>query len=761
MKPTLQYFTENKIIIILILFLLTFPLILSLNIASAETNNTKVLFDETGPYLGKFFTIHNMGTYGSSGFATLLEENGYTVSTLTEGPITSDKLKGYNVLIIMGEYRNYTDEEVNAIKDFVNNGGGLLLVANVWGDIDGDQNFAYNKIARSFGVDFANNEIVTNDQNYIFYFNVVEITNITPHPVTANVEKFYHMTGTYIKNPGPSTVLATTDSYTWGDVGFTTSEGQTESNYKKDPNERSGPLPVISALDYGKGKVVFIGASYSFINGIIYRSNMWKLGLNSVNWLANQPVPTNYEPAGLFSFNLIVFQLLGMIIFTAIILFGLAYLIRRDKKAGGVQYIKSIKNWKFNALIVLNVFFTFIAGLLFIPINFYLYDLTMYFTYDPYLGYTLIITGALYLFIMVVILFNLIARQRLLVKYSYYNMGIIIFFSGLTVIMGNLYSFPLMQIFTFGSLILIIPMIVNLWYNKNYGSDFVIEGKEFNRLKKLSAKSLPYELMPFYSEAAYIGEGGFGRVFKAKNKEGKDIAIKIPKSFDKRSEKTFITEVSNWSHLKHPNIVELYDYKILPIPYIETELCEGNIEKGMRTLQESVSITYDIAKGLAYAHSQNIIHGDVKISNILEKNGVYKISDWGLSKLKTGDSVTLSGATPSYAAPEQISQEFGKADERTDIYQLGTVFYELITGRLPFEGDISQIYSSILNTEPTHPTEINPNANPVDEIIMKCLNKNKDNRYSSMEELIHELKKYQKPDETLLFDENKENQTEI
>ena len=74
MKSTLKFFTDNKIKIILLLFLLTFSLISSLNIVSAESNNTKILFDETGPYLGKFFTIHNMGTYGSSGFATLLGE---------------------------------------------------------------------------------------------------------------------------------------------------------------------------------------------------------------------------------------------------------------------------------------------------------------------------------------------------------------------------------------------------------------------------------------------------------------------------------------------------------------------------------------------------------------------------------------------------------------------------------------------------------------------------------------------------------------
>jgi serine/threonine protein kinase len=277
---------------------------------------------------------------------------------------------------------------------------------------------------------------------------------------------------------------------------------------------------------------------------------------------------------------------------------------------------------------------------------------------------------------------------------------------------------------------------------------------EFDRLKHLSVKSLPYELHPFFEDSVYLGEGGFGRVFRAKRiKNGTIVAIKIPKSFDKRSEKTFITEVSNWSQLNHPNIVKLYNYKILPIPYIETEYCEGVVEKGMKTLEEAISIVYDVAKGLQYAHTKNIIHGDIKISNILSKNGIYKISDWGLSKLKIGESITLSGATPSYAAPEQISREFGKADERTDIYQLGNVFYELLTGRLPFQGEISEIYSSILKTEPKHPYEINSNAEPVDEIIMKCLNKDKNERYSSMGELIAELEKYKPTDETALFKE--------
>ena len=131
---------------------------------------------------------------------------------------------------------------------------------------------------------------------------------------------------------------------------------------------------------------------------------------------------------------------------------------------------------------------------------------------------------------------------------------------------------------------------------------------------------------------------------------------------------------------------------------------------------------------------------------------MYKISDWGLSKFKADESLSLSGATPSYAAPEQISHDFGKADERTDIYQLGTVFYALLTGQLPFKGEVFQIYSSTLTKMPTPPRKINANAEPVNDIIMKCLNKNKEDRYSSMEELIEALDDFI-ANETILFNE--------
>lgn len=738
-----------------IFFFLFISLFFSIHPVSAQTNDYKVLFDESQPYPGKFFTINNIGAFGSSGFATLLQENGYSVSRVTEKPLTTEKLRGYDVLIILGNFRNYTDDEVKAINEFVKNGGGLLLVATSWGEVDGDQNFSFNKIARSLGVSFAYNEVITDDEHYLFFNNFVTITDIRPSPITNNVSKFYNVVGTYIKDPGTSTVVAYSDNDSFGDMGFPIEGQQTTSNFIKDTNESSGPLPVISYMEYGKGRVVFMGSAGSFTNSVFYRDNAWILALNSMNWLSHQPVPSSYQVAGIIPINLpdFFYRIIGSVLFAIILVTALFLKLRRDKKnERTLMKIESIKNWKFRSLIAINVAFTVLAGIIFIPINFFLFDVTQPFLYDPNLGYILLIIGSLFLFFMGVIIYNIITRQNLLIKYNYFNIIILLYFIGLTILLGDVFGFPLMILFTVGGIILLVPLVVNLWIHRNYGYYLIIEGKEFDRLEKLSANALLYEFRAIYSDLDYLGEGGFGRVFKAVNKEGQKVAIKIPKTFDKRAERTFITEVSNWSHLNHPNIVKLYDFKILPIPYIETEYCPESLKKELKPLDEAVNVIHEVASGLRYAHNKNIIHGDIKFSNILIKDGVYKISDWGLSKLKTDESLSLSGATPSYAAPEQISHDFGKADERTDIYQLGIVFYALLTGRLPFKGEVFQIYTSTLTKTPKPPAEINANSKPVNDIIMKCLSKNKEDRFSSMDDLIEALDDFI-ASETILFDD--------
>lgn len=725
--------------------------------AYASSNDPKVLFDETGPY-GKYYTIYNIGPLGASTFANLLSENGFTVSRVTDPPLTYDKLKNYDILIIMAPERNYTSNEINAIKKYVSEGGGLFLMGDVWGAEDGNQNYAFNQIAQTFGVSFAYNVIVLDKQHNAGFSQYIKISNLTNNRLNSNISHFYLLRSTYISNTGNSQVTAYSDADSWADNQFLTSEGTSMFNEKKESGEVTGPLAVSATMEYGKGRIVFMDVG-SFVNSWIYRSNGWKLEINAVNWLTKQPIPSSYNKAGLFSPTLADFEynIIILVIISIILIGGLSYKIRRDHKNIGLKPVKTIKNWKYNGLLGLNSIFLILGLIIFIPINIFLLDSSQE-IYDPYFSMTLLILGIPFLFFTGMTIYNIFHRQRIAANYSYLNIVILLFFAFLTIFIGDMFAFPMMELFTLASLILLIPFLVNLWIIHKYGNDLIIEGKEFNRLAKLSNKALPYELHAFYKDSSYIGEGGFGRVFRAKRKDGLEVAIKIPKTFDKRSEKIFVSEVSIWQHLNHPNIVQLNDFKILPIPYIEMEYCEEALGHEKKPLKEAIDVIYSVANGLKYAHTQNIIHGDVKTSNIMINKGVYKISDWGLSKIKSEDSITLSGATPQYAAPEQISHEFGKADERTDIYQLGTVFYELVTGILPFKGEMSVIYGSILNTKPKNPSEINPESMDVEKIIMKCLNKDKNERYSSMDELISELEKYHEPitDKTVLFKEKDE-----
>jgi len=256
----------------------------------------------------------------------------------------------------------------------------------------------------------------------------------------------------------------------------------------------------------------------------------------------------------------------------------------------------------------------------------------------------------------------------------------------------------------------------------------------------------PPQLAYKYTDVEFIGKGGFARVYKAKRRDGKVVAVKIPLSLDENTGKAFLREITNWLHLKHPNIVHLYDANVLPIPFLEMEYCESSLEKLPKPMKprEAALLIFNIAEGLKYAHSKGIIHRDLKPSNILIKDSTPKISDWGLSKVVTETHTTTPVSyTPHYAAPEQISRRFGRPDHRSDIWQLGVIFYELVTGRRPFEGDgLVEIASRITMDEPLPPSELNPEVREVEPIIMACLEKDMEKRYHSAAELQFELATY-------------------
>lgn len=261
-------------------------------------------------------------------------------------------------------------------------------------------------------------------------------------------------------------------------------------------------------------------------------------------------------------------------------------------------------------------------------------------------------------------------------------------------------------------------------------------------------RHFPYELTPDYENAGLIGKGGFARVFRAnRKKDNAEVAVKIPISIEKSIGKSFLREMENWTKLKHQNIVELFDYNVLPLPYFEMELCDTCLETILKPMEieKAAWMIFNIAEGLKFAHNKHIIHRDIKPQNVLLKKGIPKISDWGLSKLiaesKTS-TMTSAALSLKYAAPEQISKKFGAKDEQTDIWQLGTIFYELVTGRPPFEGDdLGEIGFSIVTEPIVLPSEINEKFARVDNIVAKCLQKEKTKRYKNMVELQRDLVK--------------------
>jgi len=263
--------------------------------------------------------------------------------------------------------------------------------------------------------------------------------------------------------------------------------------------------------------------------------------------------------------------------------------------------------------------------------------------------------------------------------------------------------------------------------------------------KPKTSRNFPPELTELFHDVELIGEGGFARIFKAKRKrDGKEVAVKIPISLDRITGKSFLREIENWTKLEHPNIVKVYDYNILPIPYVEMELCDcslADLQKPVNA-EKATWLIFNIAEGLKYAHSMGIIHRDLKPQNILVKDGIPKISDWGLSKIMDESNLTPSTLlTPLYAAPEQITGS--EEDHRTDIWHLGVVFYELVTGEVPFKGDnFVDIGIAITTKQPISPSEINPKAKELNSTILKCLEKDKTKRYQSVEELQKDLASY-------------------
>ena len=271
--------------------------------------------------------------------------------------------------------------------------------------------------------------------------------------------------------------------------------------------------------------------------------------------------------------------------------------------------------------------------------------------------------------------------------------------------------------------------------------------RSLTRISPILTTSVEEEFARKYEFIRLLGEGGFASVYLVKRKsDGRLVVLKIPRLCEEAG-RIFLREIYVWKTLKHSNIVELYDANIVPAPYLELEYVEGvevNNRRcvSLRELPKPVSgdilvkIIMGVVAALEYAHGQNVWHLDLTPNNILLKSDyTAKVSDWGLAKIKIEESPSLVGFTPQYAAPEQLSSELGEISDRTDIYQLGLVIYELTEGRKPFKAEnVHQLYQKILSEKP----EISP-KNKYKHIIEKCLKKNPNERYKNIKELKKEF----------------------
>jgi len=318
--------------------------------------------------------------------------------------------------------------------------------------------------------------------------------------------------------------------------------------------------------------------------------------------------------------------------------------------------------------------------------------------------------------------------------------------------------------------IIVISAIGGIWYErtwwrKRHGRDDRNEGTQSRNITVVNktgypvqgdagpenprhyAARLPPTLEEKYPGAEYMGEGGVGRVFRAKDAEGRTVAIKVPIRFDEVTGTHFTKELQLWQGLHHKNIVEIYSANIFPVPYIEIEYYRTSLAEMRLPLspEKSVEIITGVAEGLKYAHERGIIHRDIKPENVLMSDeGVPKITDWGLAKALTDTKQTaLISFSPDFAAPEQLAPNlFGDTGPWTDIYQLGVLFYSLVTGQVPFQREgIAAVMHAILYDDPALPQLPGPGITTIREIILKCMKKNPGDRYASVTEILADLKK--------------------
>jgi len=271
-------------------------------------------------------------------------------------------------------------------------------------------------------------------------------------------------------------------------------------------------------------------------------------------------------------------------------------------------------------------------------------------------------------------------------------------------------------------------------------------GGEPSEIPGAPTASLIYEDM---EKLEPVGSGGNADVYKAvaDTPRGEVIlALKEPRmsgTLHTETVERLMKEAETWDKLDdHDHIVSVIDYDSKPLPWIAMEYMDaGDIgdRAGELDFKQAIWTSIVTTKGVRHAHKRGVAHLDLKPENVLFQSvkdedvwDVPKVADWGLSKHLLDHSKSIEGMSPHYAAPEQFDEKFGKTDDITDIYQLGAVFYEMFTGRPPFEGKPTKVMRAVMDDEPTPPSEVADVPQELDEILLTALAKQKEDRFDDI-----------------------------
>jgi len=260
-----------------------------------------------------------------------------------------------------------------------------------------------------------------------------------------------------------------------------------------------------------------------------------------------------------------------------------------------------------------------------------------------------------------------------------------------------------------------------------------------------------------YEVVAELGKGAMGTVYRARDPMlNRTVAIKtVNMDLDRDEvadyEARFYQEARAAGGLNHPNIVTIYDIgKSGTVAYMAMELLDGN---ELRTIMaqgkaipvsQAIEIAAQAAEGLGYAHDHDVVHRDIKPANLMiVRDGPVKITDFGIARMRSAEVRTQTGVvlgSPRYMSPEQVVGK--RAEPRSDIFSLGVILYEMVTGKPPFTGDdVSAIMFQILNFVPPPPSTVNPDApEMLDFIVAKALAKSPGDRYASAREMASDLR---------------------